>query len=683
MIPRLRTFVIALALVAMVISGAAAETFTFVHVTDTHITGSVNPVRNLKAIAAELNAMNPKPAFVLVTGDLTEAGLPAQWARYQEIMKDFTMPVYNVAGNHEMKWSHLGTFGLQKYLNQQQRYSFDCGGVHFVGLNSGVWLQHHGLIDRGELTWLRSDLEKAGRNTPSVLFYHHCPGFIPNEPELLRTIRPYNVRLILVGHGHRFHTWKRNGLDFLEGVGSMNNEGGYRICEVTDTQIRTFTKLVGKDPKPDEVVSLARTLDPVNLTMPRFGEQIEGAFEVRATVGGAVSGRTYEYAIDGDAKPLTPDANGVCTATVTFDGTPGWHTVSVKAKDADGMEWSDSVPVRINGAAREAWRVQVSGGVERDVRAVGDRLYFGTLGGDAYCLDAATGKEVWRYGAGSDVISEVAVDGDLACFGTIDGRVIGLDAAKGTRKWEFAAGGPVIASPVISDGRVLVGSGEPAYYAIDAATGEQVWKYPMDRATQVLPVVVDGNVEFGAWDKVFYALDVKTGNETWKTPVGISWYFSTASSDPATNGSRVVANATPYKPTDPDVYCLDAATGDIAWSRHNPGKSDCGFNSPCVDGDKCYSVDGGGVVYCMSMADGKDLWHASANMMTIGGKPAIAGDKLYLAGLHGNLACIDTTNQKLLWSYSTGDGYLFGGETVWKDLVIVPSCGGTVTACVR
>jgi len=682
MIQRLRTLAVALTLALLGI-GACASGFTFVHLTDTHITGSTNPVRNLKAIAAELNAMSPKPEFVVVTGDLTEAGLPYQWERYAEVIKDFSMPVYNVAGNHEMKWSHLGTFGLQKHLDQDKHYSFDRGGVHFVAMNSGVWLQHHGLIDRSELTWLRSDLEKAGRNTPSVLFYHHCPGFIPNESELLRTIRPYNVRLILVGHGHSFHTWTRNGLEFLEGVGSMNGEGGYRICEVTDTRIRTFTKLVGNVRKADEAVPLAKTLNPVNLTRPLFAQSLEGPFEVRATVGGTVAGRTYEYAIDGDAKPLTPDANGTCAATASFSGTPGWHTVSVTAKDADGMEWTDSVPVRIDGAAREAWRVQASGAVERGVRVAGDRLYFGAIGGDVYCLDAATGREMWRYSAGSDVISEVAVDSGLACFGTIDGRVIGLDSQKGTRRWEFPVGGPVIGSPVISDGKVLVGSGEPAFFAIDAATGRQAWKYPMERATQVVPVVAGGLVEFGAWDKDFYALDVKTGDVKWRTPIGTSWYFSTASSDPATDGNRVVANATPYKPTDSDIYCLDAKKGDIAWNRHNPGKSDCGFNSPCVVGDKCYSVDGGGVVYCMSMVDGKDLWHASANMTTVSGRPAVAGDRLYVNGLHGNLACIDTTSQKLLWSYSTGDGYLFGGEAVWNNLVIVPSCDGTVTALRR
>lgn len=683
MIPKLRHLAIALALMVICAAAAAAESFTFVHLSDTHITGSGNFVNNLTAIAGELNSMNPKPAFVVMTGDETETGLTRDWERYRETLSAFTMPVYSVAGNHETKWSHWGSFGLRKFLNQEARYSFSHGGVHFVGMDSTVWLQHHGLIDKSELAWLRNDLDKAGRNTPSVLFYHHCPGFIPNEPELLRAIRPYNVRLILVGHGHTFKTWKRNGLLFQEVKGAMNNEGGYRILEVSDTEIRSLTKLVGKSPDLDAVVPLARPANPVDLTRPRFGELVQGKLNIRATVHGAALGRVIEYSLDGDSGPLTSDADGVYGTTVDFKGTPGWHIVSVTAKDADGMEWSDSVPVRIDGASREAWRAQVSGGVERGIRAVGDRLYFGTLGGDVYCMDARTGKQIWRHSAGMAVISEVAVSGNLACFGTTDGRVIALDAKTGKPKWEYTTGGPIMSSPAIGGGEVLVGSGEPAFYGLDAASGKPKWKFPMDRATQVVPIQLDGAILFGAWDKNFYSLDSKTGDVRWKTPIGISFYYSTASSDPATDGKRIVVNVTPYKPADADVYCLDAKTGGVLWSRHNPGKSDCGFNSPCIEGDRCYSVAGSGEVFCMALADGKDLWRASAGMTMVSAKPVLADGKLYVAGLRGNVACLDTSSGKVLWTYSTGEGYLFGGETIWKDLLIVPSTTGTVTAIRR
>jgi len=679
----LRLFTFLSILIMLAAACASAAPFTFIHISDTHITGSVNPARNLEAIVAEVNAMNPQPAFVLMTGDETETGLPRDWERYSGIISKFKMPVYNVAGNHETKWSHWGKFALHKVLNQEDHYSFSYGGVHFVAMDSTIWLQHHGTLDQNELTWLKKDLDKAGRNTPTILFYHHCPGFIPDEPELLRAIRPYNVPLILVGHGHRFRTWKRNGTIFQMVKGAMNDVGGYRILEVNESTIRSITKSVGSEPKPDIEIPLHAPANPITLLSPRANQTTEGDVHIRAMVGPAVQGRMFECSIDADSRPVTPDADGICDTTIKFEGTPGWHTVTVTAKDTDGMEWSDSALVRLNGKSREVWHAHVSGGVERGIRAAGDRLYFGTLGGDVYCLDARTGKEIWRRSLGSDVVSEVVVKGDYAYLGTTDGRIVGLDARTGEQKWEYLTGGPILASPAVIDGEILIGSGEPAYYALAAASGKLRWKYPMDRETQVVPVVLNGAVLFGAWDKNFYALDIKNGKERWKTPIGISFYFSTANSDPITDGERVIANVTPYKPEDADIYCLNARNGHILWSRRNPGKSDCGFNSPCIDGDRFYTVAGNGDVYCMSVADGKEIWHGSVGTLVVSGKPVAADGKVFISGLHGDVTCLDAGTGKSLWAYSTGEGYLFGGETVWQDLLIVPSMDGTVTALRR
>ena len=679
---KLRHLAIALALALICTAAVAAENFTFVHVSDTHITGTERPVRNLTAAAEEINAMNPKPAFVIISGDQTEAGLPSQWKRYKEVISHFTVPIYGVAGNHETKWSEWGKLGQHKFLDQEPYYSFTHGGIHFVAMDSTIWLQHHGQIDKAELAWLKKDLDKAGRDTPSVLFYHHCPGFIPNQGELLRTIRPYNVRLILVGHGHTFHTWKRNGLLFQEVKGSMNDNGGYRILEVSNNEIRSFTKLVGEAPVLDATISLVRTVNPITITQPQFDQLVEGKLSIKASVKDAV-GRSVEYSVDDATGSMTSDGHGIYTATIDFSGDPGRHTVSVTAKDTDGMEWSDSVPVRINGASREVWRAQVSGGVERGVHISGNKVYFGTLGGDVYCLDARTGRQIWRHSSGSDVICEVAVDGNLACFGTTDGRVIGLNAKTGKIKWQYKTGGPISASPIIADGKVLIGSGECAFYALDAASGAFSWKFPMSRHVQVLPVQLDGAVMFGAWDKNFYSLDIKTGKPRWTTPIGISWYFSASNSDPVTDGKHIVVNVTPYKAVDPDIYCLDSRTGQVVWNIRHP-KSDCGFNSPCLVGDRCYSVSMNGNVYCNRVADGTDIWQAKTGVSVMSAKPAFADGKLYLTGLHGKVVCLNTATSNIDWTYSTGDeGYLFGGEAIWKDLVIVPSTDGTVTAIKR
>ncbi|WP_459988951.1 metallophosphoesterase family protein, partial [Mycoplasmoides pneumoniae] len=53
-------------------------------------------------------------------------------------------------------------------------YSFDAGGVHFVGLVNVVDLKGGGLGNLGneQLEWLENDLKGRSKSTPSVLFAH-------------------------------------------------------------------------------------------------------------------------------------------------------------------------------------------------------------------------------------------------------------------------------------------------------------------------------------------------------------------------------------------------------------------------------------------------------------------------------------------------------------------------------
>ena len=684
----MKRILLSLALIVLVATGALA-TFSFVHISDMHISGAGLHQENLQAVVAEINAMTLAPAFVVCTGDLTETGRPSDMEKYREIMSALKVPAYNVLGNHDTKWSNLSKGGMRYYFDRDPHYSFDRPfdgaqdrGVHFVAVDSSMWMQHHGLLDRSQLTWLKQDLDKAGRNTPAVLFYHHCPGFISNEPELLRTLRPYNVRLILVGHGHNFKTWKRNGLLFQEVKGAMNDKGGYRILEVTESKIRSYTKLVGKDKSLDAVIPLAPQCNPVTLHSPLPGKWVEGKVEIRASVP-ACEGRKVQYTIDGDFMELPAMTSAVYGVAADFEGLPGRHTVTVRATDPDGMEWQDTAQVRINGRSREAWRLNTTGGVQRAVTVFGDRVYFGTLGGEVYCLEAENGIQVWRQSLGSDIVSGVAVDRDYVYLGTADGRILALDAQTGEQRWGFQTGGPIQGSPVLGDGKVFLGSGEAAFYALDAQTGKLAWKYPMERFTQVQPIFMNDTLYFGAWDKYFYALNAADGSLKWKTLIGINFFYSTANSDPVTDGKRIAANVTRYAPANPDIYCLDAKSGGVLWKVRQPESSDCGFNSPCVIGDRVYSVAGDGVVLCHRMVDGKEIWRSPVGFGVLGGKPIAADGKLYIPGLRGTVACMNAVTGKKLWEYSTGPGYLFGSAAVWKNLLIVPSVEGSVTALRR
>ena len=165
-----------------------ARQFTFVHASDTHIApASVDRTRRLGALVDSL-----APAFLIVTGDLVRDALrvgEAEATSYYDLFvhetSAFRTPLWTVPGNHEnfgieRDKSHVsathplyGRGMYHKYLGPDY-YSFNYGGVHFVGLNTAdiedQW--YYGHVDSLQLAWLERDLAVVPATTPVVSFDH-------------------------------------------------------------------------------------------------------------------------------------------------------------------------------------------------------------------------------------------------------------------------------------------------------------------------------------------------------------------------------------------------------------------------------------------------------------------------------------------------------------------------------
>ena len=77
---------------------------------------------------------------------------------------------------------------------------------------------------------------------------------------------------------------------------------------------------------------------------------------------------------------------------------------------------------------------------------VDDRVYIGSDGGVAYCLNASDGSKIWNYtlpttGRGGPAIgSSMAVAGGYIYFGCYDRNVYCLNASTGDKVWNFTTG---------------------------------------------------------------------------------------------------------------------------------------------------------------------------------------------------------------------------------------------------
>lgn len=155
--------------------------FAFAQMSDSHIGFALaaNPdvTGTLQQAIARLNALQPAPAFVLHTGDLTHSQKPGEFDTLAENLKSLTAKqVFYVPGEHDV-FVDDGKAYLARYGQGTKGtgwHSFEYQGVHFIGLNNVTNLKAGGLGNLGpeQLAWLEADTKPLSASTPIVVFAH-------------------------------------------------------------------------------------------------------------------------------------------------------------------------------------------------------------------------------------------------------------------------------------------------------------------------------------------------------------------------------------------------------------------------------------------------------------------------------------------------------------------------------
>jgi hypothetical protein len=159
---------------------ATSTAFSFVQISDSHLgfdkPANPNTTATLQQALADIGSVPAKPAFMIHTGDITHLSKPGQFDTCQGLMQQTGLTTYTVPGEHDILEedgkSYLNRFG--KGTRGDGWYSFDAGGVHFIGLVNVVNLQGNGLGNLGheQLEWLEADLKSRSASTPIVVFAH-------------------------------------------------------------------------------------------------------------------------------------------------------------------------------------------------------------------------------------------------------------------------------------------------------------------------------------------------------------------------------------------------------------------------------------------------------------------------------------------------------------------------------
>lgn len=193
------------------------------HLSDPHIRppgrlayGRVDTAAFLRQAVSRLAALDTRPDAVVMTGDLTDCGLPEEYALLRDILAGLPVPFFLVPGNHDRPENLYRAFAdvwPDSDDPQRMQYVVDVGEVRLIALNSVMAGKPWGELGGERLRWLDARLSEApGR--PTMIFMHHPPfatGMVPMDRigcrdgdrlgEVIR--RNPQVQRVLCGHLHR------------------------------------------------------------------------------------------------------------------------------------------------------------------------------------------------------------------------------------------------------------------------------------------------------------------------------------------------------------------------------------------------------------------------------------------------------------------------------------------------
>ncbi|HVH82553.1 MAG TPA: metallophosphoesterase [Stellaceae bacterium] len=193
---------------------------TFVQISDSHIgfKAEANPDPNgtLKAALDKIAALPNKPAMMIHTGDVTHLSKPEEFDTADQIIKGAKIDTHFIPGEHDVIGDD-GKMYFERFGGKGAApggwYSFDQGGVHFVGLMNviGFGPSTGGTLGKEQIEWLEKDLKGKSASTPIVVMAH-IPlwsiypqwGWTTGDADAAFThLKPFGSVTVLNGHIHQ------------------------------------------------------------------------------------------------------------------------------------------------------------------------------------------------------------------------------------------------------------------------------------------------------------------------------------------------------------------------------------------------------------------------------------------------------------------------------------------------
>ena len=303
------------------------DEYIFVHVTDTHVSQSLRSLKGLSRFVREVNELEPKPRFVVNSGDLLnlhkalvsspESGR-ADFRNYVGIMNHLIMPHYSVAGDHTDSSYRMDQFPRGDHRCGKALYweflgpnffSFEYGRIHFVSVDFGYHLGQKQIQVNGKkleyptnqvqpmhVQWLNQDMARRTEGsfvvtTSEADLGKHCPDFD-------QMAREHDIRLQLTGDIHVV-SHKKRSVPYRSGgalAGCWWNPKAEQLCP--DLSAQGYLVYHVKGEKLDHFYKgLGQR---VAIVSHRAGAPLQGEVKVQAHLVQPDRDESLEFSLDGN-----------------------------------------------------------------------------------------------------------------------------------------------------------------------------------------------------------------------------------------------------------------------------------------------------------------------------------------------------------------------------------------------
>ncbi len=211
----------------------------FVHLTDLHISHPdgddpgllSDTLTTLQTVKAMVQAIRPRPAFILLSGDLTNRGDEESYRLLAERLHGLDMPIVLALGNHDSRRGfYAGMLGRADNLDAPYCHDTVIDGLHIIVLDSSVPGRVGGALSVDQFEFLQAALDRH-RGARKIIAIHHAPALDGEAPlawerldladseHLARLLKGRDVAGIFSGHIHYDRVTFWNGIPVIVGTG--------------------------------------------------------------------------------------------------------------------------------------------------------------------------------------------------------------------------------------------------------------------------------------------------------------------------------------------------------------------------------------------------------------------------------------------------------------------------------